>query len=121
MAKKVHLPDSVRERVEEFVNVTKTIGFFDDPLDIPEGYKENGEIHLWNNAAEHYLSNFISGNEDKLLTEDQALEILNKTIINTNLDSLMDQGLIDGIENEDGEMVYWATDEGKKVAKNDDK
>jgi len=119
MAKKVHLPDSVREQVEKFVSVTIESGFLDDPIEIPQDYKEAGEIHLWNNAAEYYLSNFIAGNEDQLLSEDQALEILNKTIVHTNLESLLDAGLIDGIENENGEMIYWATEKGKKRANED--
>jgi hypothetical protein len=45
--------------------------------------------------------------------------ILTKTIIQTNLDSLMGEKLIDGIENEHGEMVYWVTDKGKEVYKRD--
>ena len=116
MATKMQFPDSVREQVEKFVSVTKSVGYFDDPLDFPPDYREAGEIHLWNLAGAEYLSNFIAGKEGSLLSEDQALKVLNETMIQTNLDSLMDQGLIDGIENEDGEMVYWATEKGKKIA-----
>lgn len=113
MANKMYLPESVQEQVNKFIDVARSSGFFEDEIEIPVGYSGNAEIHLWNFVGEVYLSKFLSGDET-LLTEEQALEVLSRSITQANLDSLLDQGLIDCIEDEHGEMVYWATDKVKE-------
>ena len=109
---KSKFPDSVQEQITKFVNALEEDQFFDDPISFPPNSKEIAMIHLWNYVGEALLSKFITGSED-LITEDEMDKILMNTVVQTNLDSLMKDGLIDGIENEDGEMVYWMTEKGK--------
>ena len=115
---KTKFPLSVQERVEKFVQALEEDEFFNDPLSFPPNSEEMAKIHLWNFVGEALLSRFIAGS-DEMVTEDEMDKILMNTIIQTNLDSLMKDDLIDGIENEHGEMVYWVTDKGKKVYKDE--
>ena len=86
-------------------------------INFPPKTKDNAKSHLWNYVGEILVTKFIEGSEENSVTEDEMEVILTKTIIQTNLDSLMGEKLIDGIENEHGEMVYWVTDKGKEVYK----
>ena len=116
---KIKLPQSIEERVQQFVNALEEDHFFDDPINFPPKTKDNAKSHLWNYVGEILVTKFIEGSEETSITEDEMEAILTKTIIQTNLDSLMGEKLIDGIENERGEMVYWVTDKGKEVYKRD--
>lgn len=113
---KVNFPESIQDPLNKFVNIVTEEGFFDDPQEIPPNYVEQAKINLWNITGEELLCKFISGS-DYLFNEDEVSKILTTTIIQTNLDSLMDEKLIDGIEDENGEMKYWPTEKGKELAK----
>jgi predicted transcriptional regulator len=116
MAEKIKFPDKIQEKIELFLEATKQSGLFENEYEIPKGYSQVAQTHLWNMVGEMLISKFISG-DDYTLTESQATEVITHTILQTNLDSLMDSGLIDGIENENGEMVYFTTNKGKDTLK----
>lgn len=118
---KTGFPETVQDALSKFTQAVTEEGFFDNPSDIPPKFKEHAKTLLWNLAGESLLSKFVNGEENYLFTEDEVNKILVTTIIQTNLDSLMSENLIDGIENEDGEMVYWMTEKGKEIHKNMDK
>lgn len=115
MKDKVLFPDSVRDALNKLTTAVEEVGFFDDPNEIPPDHIEQAKTNLWNIAGEELLCKFIAGSTDFLLNEEEVNKILTHTIIQTNLDSLMEDKLIDGIENEHGEMVYWLTNKGKDV------
>lgn len=117
VTQKIVFTESVQDALVKFYEAVDEIGFFDDPIEIPEDCVEQAKTNLWNIAGEELLSKFISGAENYLFTEDEVNKILINTIIQTNLDSLMQDKLVDGIENENGTMVYWLTEKGKEVNK----
>jgi hypothetical protein len=118
---KVSFPDHILEPLSKFTSIVINEGFLDNPQEIPVNYKEHAKIHLWNITGEKLLSKFIAGDDNYLLNEDEVNKILVSTIVQTNIDSLMDDKLIDGIENENGEMIYWMTEKGKDIHKSMDK
>lgn len=119
MKDKVLFPDSVRDALNKLTIAVEEVGFFDDPNEFPPEHKEQAKTNLWNIAGEKLLCKFIVGSPDFLLDEDEVNKILVNTIIQTNLDSLMEEKLIDGIEDENGEMKYWLTEKGKEIHKRD--
>ena len=50
-------------------------------------------------------------------TEEDAIKMVNGIIVESALLSLKKKGIVDSIENENGEEIYWLTKEGKEVAK----
>ena len=52
------------------------------------------------------MKSFLNG-EELLFNESEFEEMLQKSIIASCLDSLLDQNLIDTIEDEHGENVFW--------------
>jgi hypothetical protein len=113
VSEKIICPQEVEHILVEFIDDIEKAEFFDGP-EIPEGYTDVCKTHLWNIAGKSLIDKFIAG--DMLLFDDTELtDILNKTIIYTCIDSLMDEGLVDSIENEHGENMFWITDKGKDI------
>jgi hypothetical protein len=103
---RIIFPEPVEDTLDLLINELKGLDFFNDP-NIPEGYGESCEVHLRNYAGEQLLQCFINGEE--LLFDEREFEvILQKAIIGCCLDSLLDNDLIDTIQNENGENVFWA-------------
>lgn len=50
-----------------------------------------------------------------ILSEEEFSHIYMLAAVRTTLTSLMDRGIVDSIENEDGVPVYWLTPTGKKI------
>jgi len=63
------------------------------------------------------LKLWIDDPEDFRLTPEQLTEIALTVTTQTHLNSLMSQGLIDGVEDENGKMVYFPTEKGKEIHK----
>ena len=117
MAEKVIFPESVQEKLSKFESILLEEGFFNNEEDFPKGMEETAKTHLWNFLGEIFITKFIEGKGDDLPTEEEVNGAIVSTIIQTNLDSLMNDNLIDGIENEHGDMVYFMTEKGKEVVK----
>ena len=118
IVERVSCPPTVEE-ILNYLDISVTEGgFFDNPSDFPPDYKEQGRANLWNIASEIVMKKFLAGNEDYTFSYEEMEKILTTTVIQTNLDSLMNDGNIDGIENEEGEMVYWLTEKGKQNVSN---
>jgi hypothetical protein len=117
VTEKMILPQDVELRTNEIIDAITETGFFDCP-DIPKGYEDNARLHLYNSIGGKLLEQFLNGGEDVLLVSESEFEqILSYALIQTCLDSLLDEKLIDTIENEHGENVYWLTSDGKNRAK----
>jgi hypothetical protein len=112
---KMVFPQSVEDYLTELINAIDGLDFFKSP-EIPEGYENNAKVHFWNLSGEFVLNKFIDGN-DLLLNDVELEDSLNRSIIGACLDSLLDQGMINTIENEEGENVFWITDKGKEIIK----
>ena len=117
VTEKMILPQDVELRTIEIIDAIGESGFFDCP-DIPTGYEDNARTHLYNSIGGKLLEQFLNGEDDALLISESEFEqLLSHALIQTCLDSLLDDKLIDTIENEHGENVYWLTSDGKDRAK----
>ena len=115
-------PEAVTKRVNKNFIALKNSGFFDDKNEFPDKESiELGKINLWNMLGESLLDKYLNNSEfsemRSLIPITEMEKILQHTIIQTNLDMLISDGLVDGIENEHGEMVYWLTKKGKEIHK----
>jgi hypothetical protein len=58
---------------------------------------------------------WIQDSTDFLLEEEEILDAMNFSYTEYHLQSLQDKGLIDCIDNEEGETIWFATEKGKSV------
>jgi hypothetical protein len=63
------------------------------------------------------LQLWIEDPEDFRLTPEKLTEIVLTITTQTHINSLMRQGLVDGVEDENGEMIYFPTEKGKELHK----
>lgn len=119
MTEKIIFPDFIVDKLENFIQTISDEGqFFEDPMEFSDKESvEIGKVHLWNMLGKEYLDKYLKDSEEIYFTPDELHSILVHVIIQTNLDLLMKDKLIDGIEDENGEMRYWLTNEGKNVYK----
>jgi hypothetical protein len=76
-----------------------------DPDKFVEFFKES--------LSKKTFPKWLNGGEI-ILTEQDVIECLNYSWAEYNLNSLKDKGLIDSIENENGEEIWFPTEEGRK-------
>jgi len=97
-------PDSVRERACEIFNGLKD-----------SGYTIDMDVELFfENLCKFFLEKWLAGDEVMEITEDECDEIFICSGIDSGLQELIDRGLLDTIEDEDGNEILWATEKGKK-------
>lgn len=68
--------------------------------------------------ADLALSKWINGNDMEDFSEEEFSSILRYSIIESDLTRLNDKGILDSMENENGETVYFLTEKGKKEMSN---
>ena len=109
----------ISEQLDSFVNnMTQEGSFFGDTDSFPnEKLIERGKIYLWNYIGEAMLNKHLGIDSEETFSEDDMEQILINVVLQTNLDSLMNDNLIDSIENENGEMVYFMTEKGRELHK----
>lgn len=69
------------------------------------------ERYMCDLALERFL-----GDGNLYFEEEELRSLINKAMANTIVNDLIDKGLIDTIENENGEEVVWITEKGKAIA-----
>jgi hypothetical protein len=70
---------------------------------------------LENLLLESALDKFLHNDGVFVWYEDEMEVIISEAIIYTAINNLRENGLVDSIEDENGEEVFWATEEGKKL------
>lgn len=68
--------------------------------------------------ADSALSKWINGNDMEDFSEEEFSSILRYSIIESDLTRLNDKGILDSMEDENGETVYFLTEKGKKEMTN---
>jgi len=63
--------------------------------------------------ADFALSKWVSGKDLEDFTEDEFSSILKYSIVESDLIRLNKKGILDSMENENGETVYFLTEKGK--------
>lgn len=61
------------------------------------------------------LPKWLNDSDDFELNDDELLEVIKISFTEYNLYSLQSKGLVDSIENEHGETIWFATEKGSKV------
>lgn len=119
MKEKQNFPDFITEKLTDFIDLLTTEGkFFENPEEFSDNESiEIGKVNLWNLMGEAYLEKYLKNVDEITFTPEEVEKVLIHVVIQTNLDMLLKDKLIDGIENENGEMVYWLTEKGKEVHK----
>jgi len=64
--------------------------------------------------CESALHKFLSSNE-MMWSEEEVYDALNTAEVRSQLNVLFDEGLLDSIEDENGQEVVWLTDKGKQI------
>jgi len=75
---------------------------------------EFGEEEFIFQASEKLLEKFLKG-EDLELVEEEINDIISKTTVDTVISSIKRKGLLNTIDDENGEEILFLTDLGKKV------
>ncbi len=103
------------------------INFFTSE-DISKGYEDYAKIIMYNLIGDYLLPKFLIGGEDELVfeTEEDFDELLKSCIVDVALKHLIDNKLVNYIEDEHGEEVFFLTNEGieyteKRIFNTEDK
>jgi hypothetical protein len=107
MKTKAIYPEQVLQRGNEVLEGLREAGYLEQDAEI------NNSL-LLENLCKFFLDKFMAG-DDLIITEDECDEIYIKTGINTSLDSLIEKGLFDSIEDENGEEIFFMTEKGKQL------
>jgi hypothetical protein len=111
MKNKVYQP-SVIEKANYIIESLNESNFFTE-------HDINDKTFAFELLCEKLTEKFIIGEletEDGLFQEDEMEQILTEIIVGTHLNSLMKKGLVDSIEDENGEEVFFLTEFGKNEA-----
>jgi len=99
------------QKIEEYSTIVAN-GFKD--WTIEQGSDPNKLFtYIKDSVSEKVFKKWLNS-EDIILTESEAIECLNFAWTEYNLNSLKEKGLVDSIENENGEVVWFPTENGKK-------
>jgi hypothetical protein len=68
---------------------------------------------IYEEMGDRLLKKFIDG-EPMTWTEDEVLDIMNVSLVNTIIEGLIESGYVKSIEDENGVEYIWATEKGLK-------
>lgn len=85
---------------------------------IPKGYSELANVYAWNILGTILLNRFFDGEPIQFKDEEQVMSAINSVIANVTIDSLKDYGILDSIEDENGEDIIFLTEKGKNIKLN---
>lgn len=108
----------------------KSIHYYDYPKQVSEiaekiveTLTEDNFFHLENISpeitfkkfAERILQKWINGDVLDIFNDDEFFETLKISMVESDIDSLVDRGFMDFIEDESGTPLYFLTEKGKKA------
>ena len=99
-------PTSVADVTERLLEGLEEAEFF---------AKEEADYNVtFKRFADFFLGRWVNGEELEDFPEEEFSNILNKSIIESDIKRLSDRNLLDCIEDEKGETLYFVTEKGKK-------
>jgi len=107
METKAIYPEQVLQRGNELFEGLKEAGYLEPDAEIDNSL-------LLENLCKFFLGKFLDG-ADLSITEDECDEIYIISGINTSLNTLIEKGLFDSIEDENGEEIFFMTEKGKQL------
>jgi predicted transcriptional regulator len=98
-------PDSVSKLTEKLLEGLEEEGFFE---------REGADYNItFKRFADSVFKNWLSGEDLDSISEEEFSKILNLSIIQSDLEGLKNRGVLETIENEEGEPMYFLTEKGK--------
>jgi hypothetical protein len=67
-------------------------------------------------AGRHALQSWIDTG-DIQVSDEEMTDILNQVVVKSAIKILQEKGMIDSVEDTDGEMIYWPTEKGINLIK----
>lgn len=102
-------PTSVADVTERLLEGLEEAEFFS---------KEEADYNVtFKRFADFFLGRWVNGQELEDFPEEEFSNILNRSIIESDMKRLSDRNLLDCIEDENGEIQYFVTEKGKKEIK----
>lgn len=102
-------PEPVQNEVDRILLIGEELGVFrDEKLGID---LINRDI-LRENLSKYILPKWL--NNDYEINDIELNKIFNLSLVESSLNRLKKLGLVDGIEDKDGEEVFWITPKGKE-------
>ena len=99
-------PSSVSDVTERLLEGLEEAEFFE---------KEGADYEVtFKRFADFFLTRWVNGEDMEDFPEEEFSDILNRSIIESDIKRLSDRKLLDCIEDERGETLYFVTEEGKK-------
>ena len=106
----------VIERTNEIVEILIETNFFED-------YEIKVTDFARNHISDMLTNKFISGDtdltEDEIFTEEEYETLLREIVAGTILNELKTKGLVNSYEDDNTEEMFFLTEKGKKMLKND--
>lgn len=104
----------VLEYVEHLILGLEESNFFDDyEIEDLTFIRE----HLSGILTEKFIEGTLEGEFEEIFTEDEFELLLKEMIAGSILYELKDKSLVNSVEDQDGEEVFFLTEEGKKYLK----
>lgn len=105
------------ERVNEMIEILTETQFFSDyDLDNTEFAK----TYLLDKLTEKFISGEYDMEEDEFFEEDEFETVLKEIVAGTLLYELKKKGLVDSYDDDKTEEMFFLTEKGRKLLKNDE-
>jgi DNA-binding transcriptional regulator YhcF (GntR family) len=102
----------VIEKSLEIINSLNEAGFF---IEMKVESKDFAYHHLCKKLTTKFIEGKLHG-DDEVFTVEEMEKILNEIIVGTVLMELENEGLVNSIEDENNEQVFFLTEKGKEIA-----
>ena len=108
-------PVTVQEWLDNLYDYLKTEGFFEGE-ELEDSNEENVMSNFYEIVGKSALQSWLENGEVRL-EEKQLSKLLYQVVIKVHVEELMKSGMVDSIEDENGEEVMWLTPKGKDINK----
>lgn len=113
MERSVHYnfyPERVSDITEKILDELKNEKFFE---------QEDADYDItFKRFAEFFMTKWIRGEDLREISEEEFSSIIHSSIVESDLERLKAKNLLDCIEDENGEMLYFITKEGRETLGN---
>ena len=114
---KIYQPIVIERTKEIIETLVETNFFFDYEIEVTDFAKN----HISDMLTEKFINGDTDLTEDEIFNEDEFETLLREIVAGTILNELKSKGLVNSYEDDNTEEMFFLTEKGKKVLKNDEK
>ncbi len=114
---KIYQPIVIERTKEIIETLVETNFFFDYEIEVTD-FARN---HISDMLTEKFINGDTDLIEDEIFSEDEFETLLREIVAGTILNELKTKGLVNSYEDDNTEEMFFLTEKGKKVLKNDEK